>query len=459
MKRLLNLIPAGSIVLGITTFASYGVGLLRDRIFAQTFGASRTLDAYNAAFLLPDLLFNILIASGIAAAFIPILTELLKSDHLEAKPPSGQRATEYVNTMITGAIGTMALAAGVIILFAGKISLLIAPGFPPQDQMLVAQLLRYLSLSPILFGASNTLGAFLVTKRRFLYYGLSPVFYNLGIIGGTILLVPRFGITGVAIGTVIGSLLHLLIRAFDVMRSGFKFKLNFNPTTPEFRKTISLMIPKMFGHPIELATFWTFTIIASALKPGSVSILSFARNFQSVPVSLIGITIATTTFPLLAQSITDHSLEKFRKILKISFWIILSGSALVALIMFIIREPLIRILLGGGAFGQESIVRTALTLGIFTLAIPTESLVQLMARAFYATKNTAIPVVFSIIGFGISASMAFYLVPRFDIVALPFSFFLASLTELILFLIFIPRRLKKMAKETQDSPLPHLNQL
>ncbi len=220
------------------------------------------------------------------------------------------------------------------------------------------------------------------------------------------------------------------------------------------------MIPKMFGHPVELATFWAFTIIASSLKPGSVAILSFARNFQSVPVSLIGITVATTTFPILAKAVTDHSLQQFRKILKISFWIIFLGSVLAGVVMFVIREPLIRILFGGGAFDQQSIARTALTLGIFTLAIPTESLVQLMARAFYATKNTAIPVVFSIVSFGVATITAVYLVPRFDIVALPFAFFLASTAELILLSIFIFPRLQKMSREAlKDSPLPHLDRI
>ena len=80
MLSVKKLIPAGSAVLAGTTIASYALGLLRDRTFAQTFGASRALDAYNAAFLLPDLLFNILIASGIAAAFVPIFTELFYKD-------------------------------------------------------------------------------------------------------------------------------------------------------------------------------------------------------------------------------------------------------------------------------------------------------------------------------------------------------------------------------------------
>jgi len=451
MKKFLRFIPAGSIILGVTTFLSYGAGLFRDRIFATTFGASRALDAYNAAFLLPDLLFNILIASGIAAAFVPILTELLKSDN--------KRATEYINTMMTGAMGVMVLMAGAIMLFANTISVWVAPGFQPHDQLLVAQLLRYLALSPIIFGVSNTLGAILVAKRKFLYYGLSPVLYNFGIIVGTVFLVPHFGMVGVALGTIIGALLHLLVRLIDVIRSGFKLKLSFHPSTPEFRKTISLMIPKMFGHPVELATFWAFTIIASRLEPGSVAIMSFARNFESVPVSLIGITVATTTFPLLAQAITNHSLEQFKKILKMSFWIILGGSVAAAGIIFLIREPLIRLVFSGGAFNQASIVRTALALGIFTLAIPTESLVQLMARAFYATKNTAIPVVFSIIGFAISTSTALYLVPQLDIVALPFAFFLASAVELLLLLVFMPWRLRNIAKEVSYSSGPHFDKL
>ena len=451
MKKLLRFIPAGSVVLGLTTLLSYGVGFYRDRIFAITFGATRALDAYNAAFLLPDLLFNILIASGIAAAFVPILTELLKSDR--------KRATEYANTMLTGATAVMILASGVMVIFANTIGAWVAPGFSPHDQLLVAQLIRCLSLSPIIFGISNALGAILTVERRFLYYGLSPVLYNGGIVLGTIFLVPHFGIVGVAIGTMFGALLHMLIRLADVLYSGFKLRFGFKWSAPEFRKSIRLMIPKMFGHPVELATFWAFTVIASRLQPGSVAIMNFARNFESVPVSLIGITVATTTFPLLARAITDHSLKQFKKILARSFWIILGGSVLSAIALFLIREPLIRIAFSGGAFTHASIVRTALTLGMFTLAIPMESLVQLMARAFYATKNTLIPVIFSVINFIVSTGMALYLVPRLDITALPLAFFFGSGTELILLLIFIPWRLRSVVRDTSYSFDPHIEGL
>jgi putative peptidoglycan lipid II flippase len=204
------------------------------------------------------------------------------------------------------------------------------------------------------------------------------------------------------------------------------------------------MLPKMFGHPIELATFWAFTAISSTLVPGSVAVMSFARNFESVPVSLIGITIATTTFPILAMTIVDRSVDRFRKILKNSFLLIFFTSIAAALVTFWIREPLVRLALGGGAFKADDIARTAATLGMFTLAIPTEASIQLLARAFYATKNTIIPVALSIVGFIISVGGAYLLVPRYEILALPLGFFIGSAVELIFLAVLISRRTRQL---------------
>jgi len=435
-RLLTGLIPAGSIILGGTTLASYVLGLLRDRTFAQTFGASRALDAYNAAFLLPDLLFNILIASGIAAAVVPIFTELNRQDK--------EKAHEYTNTIITGATGTMIFVSVLMIIFAGSISHIVAPGLDKQGEKMVTDITRILALSPILFGISNTIGAVLIARRRFLFYGLSPVFYNLGIIGGTIILSPTMGIMGTAIGTLTGASAHLLIRLVDAIRTGLTLGINYNFKTPEFKKTLKLMLPKMLGHPVELITFWGFTVIASSLGTGAIAVMNFARNFESVPVSLIGITLSTTAFPALAEAIAGNSQGEYKRVLKNSFWLILGGGVLAAIITFIIREPLIRLVLGGGAFNEEAIKTTAFVLGVFTLAMPTESLVHLLARAFYATKNTVVPVVMSIIGLIISIGGAYFLAPTMGIIAIPLSFFVASFVEVILLMILLPRRLRKI---------------
>ena len=396
-----------------TTAASYALGLMRDRTFAHTFGASRALDAYNAAFLLPDLLLNVFVASGIAAAFVPIVTELFRQDR--------SKAAQYANTCLTAAGAWMAIAGIILIVFARPLSFLAAPGFDTQSRATLVELLRLLAVSPIIFAASNVFGAMLISQRRFFFYGLSPVLYNLG-----------------------GALLHLAIRVVDAARAGFRFKPSFAIFTPEFHNTLALMLPKMFGHPVELATFWGFTALASGLTPGSVAVLNFARNFQSVPVSLVGIAIATATFPILAEAYSQNAVGRFRATLKRVFWLIFITTWVMAVVTLIVKQPLIQTIFGGGAFGPQDVARTALLLGVFALAIPTESLVHILARAFYATKNTVIPVVVRILGFCISLGGAWLLVPRFDILAIPFAFFLASTIEVILLMMLLSRRLRKL---------------
>ncbi len=435
MKRLKKFIPKGSLILSVTSLISYILGLARDHYFAQTFGATRTLDAYNAAFLFPDLLFNILIAGGIAAAFIPILTDILHSNK--------EKANDYINSVITASTATMALSAIIIVIFADAITFLVAPGFAYDDRMMVAKILRVLAFSPILFAVSNTLGAMLITKKRFLFYGLSPILYNLGIIMGTIFLVPTWGVMGVAIGSLLGASFHLLARIYDAWKQGFRIRPHYDFKSPEFKKTIKLMIPKMFGHPIELATFWGFTAIASNLTPGSVAIVNFARNFQSVPISLIGITIATTSFPILSSTISRRKKGEFINVLKKSFWLIFSLSILSAIFIFTIRQPLITLFLGGGAFDSEDIQRTAATLAVFCLSIPTEASAHLLVRAFYATKNTITPVLVSIVGILIAIPGGYFLSTSYGILALPLAFFLGSIVKVLILSILLPIYLKR----------------
>lgn len=423
MRHLISrFVPRGSVVLAITTLGSYGLGLLRDRIFAHSFGASTALDSYNAAFLIPDFSFNLLVASGIAAAVVPIFTRLKQRD---------QRAAYlYVSSIMTTAVAVMFVTGLIIMIAAPWLSRLIAPGITAEQHVVVVRLMRILAGSPILFAASNALGAMLVAQKRFLFYGLSPLLYNVGIISGAVWLVPHFGIAGVAYGTLLGAGLHLIVRLIDGLRSGWPPYPLLQLPVPQLVPTLKLMLPKMVGHPVELVTFGVFTSLASLLSVGSITVLNFARNFQSVPVSVIGIAMATAVFPALAE-VSLKSSTAVRQLLRQTSISIFGASAAAALLMFVIRYPLIHILLGGGAFTNEAVARTALVLGVFCLSIPTESLSHLFARAFYATSNTTIPVLFSVVSLGVSAGSAYLFSQSLGIVGLPLGFFLGSLIKTV----------------------------
>lgn len=423
-------IPRGSVVLWITTLGSYVLGLLRDRVLAHAFGASSHLDSYYAAFLVPDFIFNVLVASGIAAAAVPLFTQLYKKSHAHAY--------EYMNSLLSAAVGTMVLVGVVLFIFAPQLSSLVAPGLDAHAHALVAQMMRVLAVSSILFAASNAFGAMLVSKKRFLFYGISPMLYNLGIVAGAVVLVPKFGIIGVAYGTVFGAFLHMMVRYVDALYSGWRFKMAFIWWhTAEMKQTLRLMVPKMVGHPVDLVTFWMFTSFASLLGAGSITALNLARNFQSVPVSLIGIAMSTAVFPALAEA-RLKSVQDLRALLNRTAGVILLLSCVAALIMYAVRYQVIALLLGGGSFDSDAIALTALTLGMFCLSIPTESLSHLFARAFYATENTVIPVVFSVVSLIVAGSVAYMLMGSIGIIALPLGFFLGSLVKALgLWVVFL----------------------
>ncbi len=225
--------------------------------------------------------------------------------------------------------------------------------------------------------------------------------------------------------------LHLAVRLIATLWNGYAWRPVWQWwKKPEMKRTLTLMLPKMIGHPVEMVTFWIFTALASLLAQGSISVLNFARNFQSVPVSLLGIAMATAVFPALAEAATT-SPKALASLFRRTALTIFFTSTAAAVLVFIIRRPLVAILLGGGAFDSAAVANTATMLGFFCLSIPTESLSHLFARAFYATENTSIPVIFSVVSLIISGISAYFLIRIIGIAGLPLGFFLGSLVKTI----------------------------
>ncbi|MFA6475046.1 MAG: murein biosynthesis integral membrane protein MurJ [Patescibacteria group bacterium] len=374
-----------AMLLAGTSAGSYILGLARDRLLAQTFGASRDVDLFNSAFLLPDLIMN-LFAAALTTAFIPVFAQLLK----QGKAPAYQAS----NAILTVVAVALCLVDVVAFMIMPWITPLVAPGFSATELAQLTTLTRILLLSPLLFGISTLFGAILQGQHRFLAYALSPMLYNLGIVIGIIFFAKPFGIRGVVFGVVLGAMLHLIIRLVATLRLGY---------TPEFiqqsfkhpavKQTLLLMGPRVIGLLAIQASLWTFNAIGSTLQPGSVAIFNFARNFQSLPVSFIGIALATVIFPVLASD-SSELMNNTRKALRMIFFLTLP--AMVG--MMFVSQPLITVFLGGGAFDAAAIQTTAITLIVFSLLIPLESLQHILARAFYAKHDTKTPAVITIIG-------------------------------------------------------------
>lgn len=443
-ERTSRFLPRGAAVLSVLIFASYVLGLVRDRIFARTFGAGPELDAYNSAFVLPELLLDVLVEAGLAAPFIPIFLRLRAG----SDPRAGDR---FARSILTAAVTIMGVAAVGMFVFADATTGLIAPGFEGAQRDLYVALFRVMLVTPILFAASLTLGQVLLAEQRFFWYGLAPLLYNGGIVVGTVAFSDALGIYGPAIGAVIGATIHLGSRFIGLRGSPFRIGLAWEGRTPPVREFVRLMLPKMLSHPVEPMTFLFFNAVASGLAAGSVTAVSFARNFQSVPVSLVGVAFALAVFPALSTAHATGDRATFLRLL----WTNLASIAVVTvgatIGLVVLGELAIRVLLGGGAFDERDVTLVATTLAAFALSVPFESLSHLLSRAIYATRHTLLQVLASLAGFGFTVGATLLLLDGAGIVAIPLGFTIGQAAKTVLLGLALGVRLRTMADGATDA--------
>ncbi|MEO6207765.1 MAG: lipid II flippase MurJ [Candidatus Limnocylindrales bacterium] len=435
-------VPRGALLLSVLTFSSYLVGLVRDRILTRTFGAGSELDTFNAAFVIPELTFGVIVASGLAAPFIPIFTGL-KRDHGEAA------AHRFGQTILTMALLAMGIVSVALFLVAPWTVEVVAPGFGPEQRELYVGLFRVMCITQVLFAGSMALGEVLIAERRFFFYGAAPLLYNLGLVAGTVLFAARVGVYAPAIGAVLGASLHAGLRLVGVrLRTTFRPRPRLAFRSSGIREFFRLMLPKTASSPIEPITFLFFTSIASGLAAGSITTVNLARNFQSVPVSLIGVAFSLAAFPTLAAAYASHDKRGFTGLIKTNLLTIglLTGAAAVGLVA--VGPFAIDLLLGGGRFDADDVARTALVLSVFAISVPFESLGHLLSRAIYASRHTVLQVAASLAGFAVTVIGTALLAGDLGVVAIPLGFSVGSAVRCTLLGLVLVSRLRKMPAET-----------
>lgn len=426
----------GATLLTALTLGSYLLGLVRDILLAKYFGASRTLDIYNASFILPDLMLNIFVAGALTAAFVPVFSHLMAAGE-------NKKAEDVATTMLYSAPLIIIILSTPMFFLMPRLSAIVAPGIVGAERELLISMTRLLLLSPMIFALSNTLGNILISYDKFLGYGLSPLLYNLGIIAG-IPLAGYFGPMGLAYGVLLGALFHLAVRVGAIAKSAFhsgaiKFK------DKNFLKILKLMLPRMAGQPIEQAVFFVFTHLASTISIGAITVLSFARNFQSVPVSLFGISFSTAIFASLSRKAATGDKDGFVYQLKEASWALALTTGLSAFFFMFFGTDVVRLLLGRGQFGEADVIRTGQLLFFFAFAIPAESFIHLIARAFYALKDTWTPILITLPGLGLIIFLAKKLVPLFSLNALPISYALILSAEVLILFLILRRRVRNIS--------------
>lgn len=410
-----------AIIVSSFSLASRILGLFRDRLLASNIGASDLLDTYYAAFRLPDLVFNAFILGALGSAFIPVFLGI----HSKDKQSAWSLASTLLNyvTLVSVLVGALAY------IFAPSLVFILAPGFDPIKQHATVGLTRIMLLGIVFLGISNVLSSVLNSFNKFFATSLSPVFYNLGIIFGILVLYPRIGPNGLAYGVVIGAIAHLMIQIPAALAGGFSWRPIFG-FTKDVQQVLKLMIPRTFALIATQLNATISIVIGSTLGTGSVAIFNLASNLQTFPIGLIGIPFAMTAFPALAQAWADNDLAKFSKAFSLTFRRILFFIVPVSIFLLLLRAHIVRLVLGAGVFDWRQTILTSRTLGYFAISIFAQALIPVVARAFYAVKDTKTPVLVSISYMAINAVLSWKLSGIMGISGLALSFSLVTIAQL-----------------------------
>lgn len=415
-------INQAALLLGCFTFLSQILALFRDRSIAHFIGPSSSLDAYYAAFRVPDLIFICVASLASITVLIPFIVAKMNGDKVTPE------AQKYLNNIFTVFFSLMVLVALLAFFIMPYLTSFIAPGFSPFFQEKVVLLSRIMLLSPILLGLSNLFGTVTQLFRKFFIYSLSPIFYNFGIIIGILFLYPIFEIYGLAIGVVLGALLHFGVQAFASHSCGFTPKFSLSINFKDIRNTIMTSFPRTLGLAFNNIALVSIIALASFLKSGSISIFNFSFNLQSVPLNIIGISYAVAAFPTLAKSFESGKKDEFKKHLKEAARAIVFWSIPVIFLFIVLRAQIVRVILGSGSFSWDDTRLVAACLAIFSVSILAQGMITLLSRSYYATGNTKRPLIVNFICAVLIIVLAYVLVYFFENILL-LRFFIESLLK------------------------------
>lgn len=395
-----SILSAASIIMIMIVFARV-LGLIRLRILAHFF-VDESLTLYFASFRLPELVFEVLTLGALSSAFIPVFTKAYKRDPEEA----WDVASRTVNIGLV----LFVLLSIIFSISAENIYHYIAPGFTNFQTKQISYLARVIFAAQGFFVVSYAMTGVLESRRRFLVPALAPLFYNLGIILGTLLFARNMGLLAPALGVLIGASSHFIIQLPFAYNLGFRFKLGIRPTS-EVKKIGKLALPRVFELLILQISKMAELFLASLITLASYTHYTLAISAQAVPVGLFGLSMAKASLPILSSQSEEP--DAFKKTLLSTLYQVLFFVIPIAGFIIVLRIPIIRLLFGADIFGWEATVQTGLVLSAFAIGIPFQTSVLVLTRAFYALHDTKTPVKVSLVGTFISVTLGFLFVLQF----------------------------------------------
>lgn len=407
LNREISGLHQAAYLLGFFAILSQILALFRDRLLASIFGASQSLDIYYAAFRIPDIVFATVASLVSVSVIIPFLVERIDRDKEEA--------ARFLNSIFTFYMLLMSVVCLVLFFATPFLTRLLFPVISTGEYYKeLVSMTRILLLSPFLLGLSNLFASVTQVYRRFFVYAIAPVIYNIGIMLGILVLYPIYGLVGLAMGVVVGALLHLLIQIPSAVFSDLLPRFSFPFDFASIKKVIFISLPRTITVSANEITELFLISFASFLIPGSISVFNFSFNLQSVPFSIIGVSYSLAAFPTLTRLFSKGDREQFLEQMIISSRHIIFWSIPISVLFVVLRAQVVRTVLGAGKFNWDDTRLTAAALALFTVSLVAQNLTTLFVRSYYARGKTKPPLYMNMFSAGLIVAVSYGLVMLFQ---------------------------------------------
>lgn len=409
--------------------------MLREVVIGARFGTGATYDAYIAAFRIPDLMFYIVMSGAFGSAFIPVFSGFIARDEQD-------RAWKLANTLLTYTLIILAAVALLILVFAEPlIGTLVAPDLPPASQELAVNLTRLLLLSPLLLGLSAAAKSMLEAHNAFILTAVGPNLYNVCIISSAFLLVPSIGVYGLAIGVIAGAAALLLLQTGALLLRGFRFRPGLSRDTEGLMEVARLLGPRVTGQVINQLHLVVVTNFASRLGEGRISALYYAQHLVMLPHGVLAMSVSTVIFPLMARQFTLGKLADIQQTTQraIGMLLFLTIPATVGLIAF--RVSIVEMVFQYGSFTARSTALVSEAVTYFALGLVARSINELIARVFYAMRDTRTPITVAIITTVANIGFSWPLASQLGHGGLALGLSITYTARVVILMMFLSRRL------------------
>ena len=396
----LNTKAAG--IIGIAVMCSRLLGLMREQIFAALFGGGMAMDAFTAAFRIPNLLRDLFAEGALSTAFVTTFSKTIARGGDE----DAWRLANKVATMTALLLG---LICAVGMVFSDQLVHLLAPGFDPDKAALTAHLTRIMFPFILLVSVAALVMGMLNAKNHFGVPAMASSFFNIGsIVFGVALgfwIDPHFGpraLIGLAFATVIGGALQLVVQLPSLTRLGYRFRPDMHWRDPGVKAILLLMGPAVIAASTTQVNVLVNSMFASTLGDGAIFWLAVAFRLMQLPLGLFGVALGTVTLPLLSRLVVAGRMDAFRsELARAMRWaLLLTLPSMVGLMM--LAEPIISVLYQHGKFTAYEAGQAAGALRFYAIGLAGYAALKVLVNAFYALDRRKTPMLISLLAVGLN---------------------------------------------------------